>query len=140
MIRIPLRAVVPLSALAAALLVGTAGAQTETPPAKPAAAKAPADGNTVSGITVTPRKTCAARDRDCIVSVIAELKQKYPEQLKTFCTQWEIRTERTQVAYDQLVSEGIMLGDPKPPLPTAFGVNSAVKLACASGKAEPSKK
>ena len=131
-------------ALAAALvfLAGAAGAQapapTEIPGAAPAAAaKPPPTGNTVSGITVKPlpRKTCAARDKDCVAMVVAQLKEFYPEQLKQFCFQWETQRVRTELTNTQLMDALDAAGQNNgPPTPTGFGVNSAVKTACAPDK------
>jgi hypothetical protein len=91
-----------------------------------------AKGKQVEGLTVTGKrpdtKTCSSRDRDCIARVVAELKQRYPEELKTFCSQREIRAVRTAMVADQL---GIGGG---PPVSTAIGVNSALATACAPDK------
>lgn len=113
---------------------GVAGAQTSparsevtpTPSAKP--------GATVSGVTVTANpkpKSCGSRDKHCIDLVVAELKQQYAEELKTFCFQRETRAVRTQFANAQLLED---LGGNGPPITTAFGVNSALKAACSTDK------
>jgi hypothetical protein len=79
-------------AVAAALCMA-AGSALAQAPAKtvapsPSATPAPAGAN-VSGVTVSPvpRKPCAPKDKDCIAIVMAELKDLYPEQVKTFCFQ-----------------------------------------------------
>lgn len=87
----------------------------------------------MSGVTVTPTqpKPCGSRDKDCIAMIVAELKQRYPEELKRFCFGREMRTVRTEMVNQQLLDS---LGGNDPPIPTTFGVNSALKLACASDK------
>ncbi len=100
-----------------------------TPPAAPAKA-----GTTVSGVTVTPSprpKSCSSRDKDCIALVVAELKERYPEELKKFCFGRQAQAVRTQFTNEQLLES---LGGNDPPVGTAFGVNSALKAACASDK------
>ena len=117
------------------LLAGAAQAQ---PPAAPAAAAAEAAPATkpaspgpkvVEGLTVVgktaPAEPCSSRDKDCIALVVAELKTRYPEQLKRFCFSREVRSVRSQMIYQRLEGE---LGDA--PTPTAFGENSALKTAC----------
>jgi hypothetical protein len=117
-----------LLAIAAAIAVSASAAEPLTAPAAPRAGPSP----TVSGVTVIPRptKTCFSRDKACVALVVAELKRLYPEQLKQFCFGWATQTARTQMTYDQMQP----LNPLEPPLPTAFGVNSAVKTACASDK------
>jgi hypothetical protein len=128
-----------------ALLAGVASAQTAplaaspaAPPADAVAASTPAAksqsaGNTVSSITVTPtpKKVCAARDKDCVARVVAELKRLYPEQLKQFCFQEQTKAVRTQFTNDQLFDS---LNGNGPPTPTAFPVSAALKTACATDK------
>jgi hypothetical protein len=118
--------------IAASLMAGSAAAQpAAAPQAGPAAetpAKTPpAKTKTVEGLTVVappPLKPCAVRDKDCVAQVVAELKQLYPEQLKKFCFQRQMRAMRTAMVADQLGLDG-------PPPSTAVGVNSALATACA---------
>jgi hypothetical protein len=129
----------PLALAAAlALIAGPVAAQSPTPAAPPAPvaappAKPPAEGRTVSGVTVmpAPKKTCSSRDKDCIDLVVAELKRLYPEQLKQFCFQEQTKAVRTQFTNDQLLEA---LHGNGPPTPTAFPVSSVVKTACASDR------
>jgi hypothetical protein len=123
-------------ALAAIIVcvAGVAGAQTA--PSKTEATPPPSakPGTTVSGLTVTAKpklQPCSSRDKQCIDLVVAELKVQYPEELKRFCFQREQRAVRTQLAHDRIVED---LGGNNPPTPTAFGVNSAMKAACATEK------
>ncbi|HZZ32436.1 MAG TPA: hypothetical protein VFE10_10635 [Phenylobacterium sp.] len=98
-----------------------------------AAAKPAASGPTVSGIVVEglPKKSCSSRDKECIALVVAELKQNYPEQLKAFCAQWQMRAVQSRWVTDQLNGS---LGGNNPPTPPTFGVNAAVSKACAPDK------
>jgi hypothetical protein len=135
----------PSVALAAAILVlpFAAAAQgvppahsaaTESAPASAPAPKPPPDGRTVSGVTVTPApvsKPCSSRDKACIELVVAELKRRYPVELKRFCFQRDMRAIRSRVLNDELLAD---LGDSGPGVPTAFGVNAALKTACAPDK------
>jgi len=125
------------ASLLAAVVEPAAGAAT-TPPTPPPAAAAPAaralPPKTVEGLTVVaplPNKPCSSRDQACIALVVAELKQLYPEQLKRFCFQRTMRSMRTQMLNDQLL-EG--LSSDNPPPSTSFGVNSALRTACAWDK------
>jgi hypothetical protein len=92
-----------------------------------------AAGKTVDGLTVVAPagKPCGYRDRECVALVVAELKRRYPGELKRFCFQRQMRAMRSEVVNEQLL-EGLGGGDP--PVPTAFGVNSALKTACAEEK------
>jgi hypothetical protein len=131
-----------LIASAAVAQPATPRSATETPPAAavagpdaaPASPPNPsqAKGKQVEGLTVTGKrpetKTCSSRDRACIAEVVAELKQLYPEELKTFCFQRQTRAVRTAMVADQL---GVGGG---PPVSTSLGVNSALATACAPDK------
>ena len=123
-------------AVAAAVLTVPFAAMAQSPaPPAPLPATAPAKpgagAHTVEGLTVTPlspSKPCGSRDQQCIALVVAELKRRYPEQLKRFCFQRDMRAIRTQITNEDLLAD---LGDTGPSIPTAFGVNSALKTACA---------
>lgn len=123
-----------LFALVGSLLAGAAAAQTAAAgnaASTPAAtAKPRADGDTLSGVTVTPlpTKPCGSRDTQCIAMVVAELKRRYPEQLKKFCF-----AEQTQAARNNFVNQQLFesLGGNGPPTPTSFPVSAVVKTACA---------
>jgi hypothetical protein len=110
----------------------------DVPAAAPAASPPEPRAPTVESLTVRgrrlPTKTCSSRDKDCIARVVAELQQQYPRELKKFCLQWQIRAVRTQWLNAQLNAG---LGNDEPS-PVGFGVNSAVKQACAEPK--PAKK
>ncbi|MGZ6018883.1 MAG: hypothetical protein ACXWKN_17175 [Phenylobacterium sp.] len=132
-----------LPAAAIALLASEAMAQTAAPPptqipaaaaaASVAAGRAKTGADTVSGITVTPlpKKACAARDKDCITMVVAELKRLYPEELKRFCFEEQTKQARTQFVNDQLLES---LNSNNPPPPMSFQVSPAIKSACAADK------
>ncbi|HEX2817514.1 MAG TPA: hypothetical protein VHN39_14035 [Phenylobacterium sp.] len=87
---------------AAVLFAAVANAQAPSPqpaptPTAPATAPAPdKSGATVSGVTVRPlpRKPCAPKDKDCVAMVMAEVKNLYPEQLKSFCFQQQMDVMR----------------------------------------------
>ena len=100
-------------------------------PAPPASsARAPA-GDTVSGVTVSPfpKKACSSRDRDCIAMVVAELKQRFPEELKKFCFAEQTSAVRTQIVNEQLRES---LGGNNPSIPISSEVSPIIKTACAS--------
>jgi hypothetical protein len=113
-----------ISFAAALVLAGPAAARTPTDPAPaaPAASAPSVDGIVVEGL---PKKSCSTRDKSCIAVVVAELKARYPQQLKVFCANWQMQALRSQWVSDQLGG-----GD----RPTAFGVNSAVSKACSADK------
>src|SRR6185312_13067477 len=92
------------ASLLAAVVEPAAGAAT-TPPTPPPAAAAPA-------ARALPPKTVEG------LTVVAQLKQLYPEQLKRFCFQRTMRSMRTQMLNDQLL-EG--LSSDNPPPSTSFG-------------------
>jgi hypothetical protein len=88
----------------------------------------------VEGLTVVappPLKPCAARDKDCIAQVVAELKQLYPEQLKRFCFQRQMRAMRNTALFgdvDQSSSpESSQRG-------TTYSVGDSLRVACAPDK------
>jgi hypothetical protein len=120
-------------AISATLFAGVAFAEPAIAPAAAASAAQPsttpipakasvAGAKTVEGLTVTgrafPTTECSPRDKDCIIMVVAELKRLYPEPLKRFCFQRELRDMRN--------------GRP------AFGAEhpggAALKIACAADK------
>jgi len=123
-------------ALAAVLMTPGAAAAQAVPPAEAAPATTPAptprpEGRTISGVTVSPApasKPCGSRDKQCIDLVVAELKRRYPEQLKKFCFQRDMRAIRSRVLNDELLAD---IGDAGPSIPTSFGPNAALKTACA---------
>lgn len=123
-------------AFAAIVVFGAGIAGAQTPPTRNEAPPPPSakPGATVSGVTVMANpmpKSCGSRDTHCIDLVVAKLKQQYAEELNTFCFLRETRAVRTQFASDQLLED---LGAIGPPIPTALGVNSALKAACSTGK------
>jgi hypothetical protein len=96
-------------AVSSALFAGVAFAEPATAPAatasaaQPSTAPTPAKASgvgakTVEGLTVTgsafPKTECSSRDQACITMVVAELKRRYPERLKRFCFQRELRDMR----------------------------------------------
>ena len=119
--------------LIAAALFATAAADPGPAPA-PAPAPAPVappPARTVEGLTVTapsfPTKECSPRDRACINLVVAELKRLYPEQLRRFCFQRQMRDMRSNILNDT---------DPgKTPFTGSFSSPAPLKLACSSDKA-----
>jgi len=129
--------------ISAALLTG-APDPTAAPAVAPSVAPPPATApaatpqgtapKTVEGLTVVapvPNKPCSSRDQACIALVVAELKQLYPEQLKRFCFQRTMRAMRSDMLQADLLAG---LGSDNPPMGTSFGVNSALKTACARDK------
>jgi hypothetical protein len=76
--------------LALALAAAPAAALAADPPAPaPPAAAAPAPPKKLEGVVVEgqrkPFHKCSDRDAPCIAAVVAELKKRYPEQLKVWC-------------------------------------------------------
>jgi len=119
-------------AMALALLVANAAqAQTASP------SRAPGIGdNTVSGVTVeghkTPSKACSSRDRDCIATVVAELKARFPEQLQKWCQLVEYRAAVTNMNIDDLNGA---LGSPGTHSEAGNFMPPAVaKVACSADK------
>jgi hypothetical protein len=100
--------------------------------AAPAPEKAPpAEPKTVEGLTVTrralPTTECSPRDKQCIQLVVAELKRLYPEQLKRFCFQRQMRDIRSNILNET---------DPgQTPFTSIFSSPAPLKLACSSDKA-----
>jgi hypothetical protein len=121
----------PDPAAAPAVAPSVAPPPAATAPAATAHGIAP---KTVEGLTVVapvPNKPCSSRDQACIALVVAELKQLYPEQLKRFCFQRTMRAMRSDILQADLLAG---LGSDNPPMGTSFGVNSALKTACARDK------
>ena len=72
-----------------------------------------------------PTQECSPRDKPCIAIVIAELKQHYPEQLKRFCFQRDMRAMRN----------GALFGADEPGQSGAdYGMAPVLKTACARDK------
>ncbi|HEY8004577.1 MAG TPA: hypothetical protein VIE16_10135 [Phenylobacterium sp.] len=127
-----------VSLFAAALCAGAALAQpaASPPPAVQTPAppgKAPATGaKTLEGLTVRPipKRGCLPRDKECIALVVAELKQRYPEQLKRFCFQREMRAMNNSVLFGDV--------DPASGEPAQLGATyrpaDALRVACAPDK------
>ena len=119
------------SAIALSLFtVGAARAQTVAP-SQPAKATS---GGTVSGVTVEGRKArekaCSARDKDCIASVVAELRARFPVQLQNWCVHVQERAAMTDLMFDRsgdASPDGHPHENPLPYLPPPV-----TKLACAS--------
>jgi hypothetical protein len=130
-----------MKAAAVSLIAATlyAGAVLAQPPPSPAgSAHAPASPSapkTVEGLTVTPSplptKECSPRDRRCIAIVVAELKRLYPQQLKRFCFQREMRTMNNSVLFSDVdpttSSNPAQLG-------ATYHAGSALGVACAPDK------
>lgn len=108
---------------AGALAASATWAQTSTP-AKPAP-----ETHTVTGVTVEapklPTKECSPKDKACINLVIAELKLRYPEQLKRFCFAREMRGLRNEMAFG--AEDATQSG-------TDYSIGPSLKLACANDK------
>jgi hypothetical protein len=99
--------------------------------AQPApATSSTADTKTVEGLTVMgnrlPTEECSSRDKACINAVVAELKRLYPEQLKRFCFQREMRAMRNTSEFGS--------ADPGGTRPTQTGVTfsrgASLEIAC----------
>jgi hypothetical protein len=142
-----MRAALPVAA-AMTLLAGVAAAQAPAPapapeptqipgaeaaPSPTPTAKPKTGGSTVSGLTVMPlpKKTCSSRDKDCIAMVVAELKERFPEELKKFCFEEQTKQARTQFVNDQLLDS---LNSNNPPPPMSFQISPVLKTACATDK------
>jgi hypothetical protein len=112
--------------IAASLAAGAAAGEPAVAPTQPAQPS----GKTVDGLTVVaptvPTKECSPRDQQCVRLVVAELKRLYPEQLKRFCFQRQMRAMRSNLLNDT---------DPSQPAFTSmFSAPPAMKLACSSDK------
>jgi hypothetical protein len=112
----------------AALIAGGASAQSTSAPG-PAAA---APGKVVEGVTVTgrrlPSKGCSSRDEACIATVVAELKARYPQELRKRCDQVEERT-----AMNSLQFMDINLDRPHPNV-GPYLPPAVTKTACAADR------
>lgn len=122
--------------IAAMVFAGAAMAQpaadTTNPSVSPSAAPvrpATPAARTLDSVTVVaplPNRPCSSRDKECIALVVAELKQRYPEQLKRFCFQRTMRTMRSNLLNDT---------DPmKSPFTAGFSAPPAMQVACAWDK------
>ena len=98
-----------------------------TPAASPPAA---APGTKLEGVTVTgkrpPKGQCAEKDQACTLAVIAELKLRYPEQLKRWCNQ-----VRDGAMWANTEQSALFPGN-HPGLGGSFQPPAVTKLACAS--------
>jgi hypothetical protein len=121
-------------ATALALVSGAAGAQAPTPSPTPVAKPASQD-HTVSGVEVEapplPTKECGARDKACIDVVIAELRTRYPAQLKRFCFQREMRALQNTAEFG---------GDSPRDVGAYYTTGAILKIACATEKPAPARK
>jgi len=114
---------------AALLLAGPVRAEPQSPAAAPSTAP---PGKTVEGLTVTakpfPKTECGSRDAECIRLVVAELKRLYPEQLKRFCFEREMRAARDTLSFGD--------ADPGGTRPSQTGMTftkaAPLAIACAS--------
>jgi len=128
-------------AISATLFAGIAFAEPAPAPAAPAPAaaqpasstppQAPAtDAKTVEGVTVTgkafPKSECASRDTECIKLVVAELKRLYPEQLKRFCFQRQMRAMSNTLDFGDADPAG------SPGTGMTFSRAAPLAIACAS--------
>ena len=117
----------------AALFAGAAVGQTSTAPAAPdPTAPAAATGKVVEGVTVTgrrlPTKSCSSRDDACIAAVVAELKAHYPRELKTWCSQVQLRAAQNTMEFME-----INLDRPHPNV-GPYTPPPVAKTACAADK------
>jgi hypothetical protein len=75
--------------LALTLAAAPAAAPATDPPAPSAAPAASAPPKKLEGVVVEgqrkPLHKCDSKDAPCIAAVVAELKKRYPEQLKVWC-------------------------------------------------------
>jgi hypothetical protein len=101
-----------------------------TPPTSPAPAAVP--GTKLEGVTVTGKRPskgqCAEKDQACTLAVIAELKLRYPEQLKRWCNQ-----VRDGAMWANIEQTSLFPGN-HPGLGGSFQPPAVTKLACASDK------
>jgi len=120
------------SLIAAALLAGAAVAQTSPAPEPAPTPQAAAPGKVVEGVTVTgrrmPTKSCSSRDDACIASVVAELKSRYPKELKTWCSQVQQRAAQNTMEFME-----INLDRPHPNV-GPYLPPPVTKIACAADK------
>ncbi len=88
--------------ISAALIAGGASAQS-TPAPGPAAA---APGKVVEGVTVTGRrlspKGCSSRDDTCVATVVADLKARYPRELRKWCDHVEERAAMNSMQFIEI--------------------------------------
>jgi hypothetical protein len=126
-------------AFAAAIMVlaGSPAADAAPPEVSAApAASSPsgAGGKTVEGVTVVgkplPTKECSSRDKDCILTVVAELKKLYPEQLKRFCFQRQMRAMRNNA----LFGDSDLAGSEPPEAGSPYSTAAPLAIACKSDK------
>jgi hypothetical protein len=77
-----------------------------------------------------PTKECSSRDKQCIGLVVAELKRLYPEQLKRFCFQREMRAMRNASDF----GDSDPTGQQPPQMAATFNTAAPLAVACARDK------
>jgi hypothetical protein len=141
MMKAGLGLLIPLVMLGGAALAQPA---TAPPPEAPPAAAAPAAAapapatpapsgksgpKVVEGLTVMGHgplsKACGERDKDCIAMVVAELRAKYPKELKTWCHQEEVRA-----AWSNLEADSLYADPYHSPIGGSVAVKPIIKTAC----------
>jgi hypothetical protein len=133
----------PILGLAAAgLLLASAAYGQSTPapapgtttaaPGNPSAAS-PTTGKVVEGVTVVgkrlPTRSCGSRDKDCIDTVVAELKARYPHELKMWCAQVKERA-----AMNTLMFMEVDMDRPLTANTSTYEPPPVTKIACAPDK------
>ena len=106
---------------------------TLAPAPPPAASLSPTtpklDGHTVSGVTVEAKPLkipkCGARDNACIAEVVAELRQRYPKELRQWCSQEEMKSTRANF----MGSEFLGSAD-HPMIDGSFAPPAVTRIAC----------
>jgi hypothetical protein len=125
---------------AALVLASPALAQTTADTAVAAPAKsAPVAGSTISGVTVEGArpavpKSCTSRDKDCIATVVAELKTRYPKELQHWCELVEYRAANTNMTMDQVNGLGTAYSPGQTSVYGRFAPPAVAKVACAVEK------
>jgi hypothetical protein len=127
--------------VAATLFAGPAFGQPAAAPTTPtapaaatptASATAVAPGTKLEGVTVTGKRPlkgqCGEKDQACTLAVIAELKLRYPEQLKRWCNQ-----VRDGAMWANIEQSALFPGN-HPGLGGSFQPPAVTKLACATDK------
>jgi hypothetical protein len=125
------------AAFAQPAAVPTAGGVGDSPaavtPALPQS-KAPAPGHEVSGVVVPAQpkslSSCHERDNACITAVVAELKQRYPEQLRRWCNNQKDMANRANLQAGDVIMGTQFHG----PQERNFDPPEVTKIACADDK------
>jgi hypothetical protein len=96
--------------VARALVTGLAALMLIAAPAVARAADAPVPPKKLEGVVVIgkpkPMRQCAAKDTPCVEAVMAQLKQRFPEQLKVWCFRQKMQQMRDSLNAATLYPDG----------------------------------